>query len=438
MKPEFSGFFFDMKHLFDLFYETSGVSTDSRNIKADAFYISLKGANFNGNQFAEDALKSGAKYAIVDEKEFQTNERIFFVDNALKFLQDLANYHRNKFSIPVIGITGSNGKTSTKELVNAVLSSHINVLCTKGNLNNHIGVPLTVLELNQQHELAIIEMGANKFGDIAELCAIASPTHGIITNIGKAHLEGFGGFEGVLKTKKELFDSLSGISGHIVYNEDDSVLRENLPHNISTTSYGTVDSDITGTLLAIDPFVSFQFKTKDYHSRLIETHLVGKYNFYNFLAATAFGVLFNVPYEKIEVALESYIPDNNRSQVLKTTNNTLILDCYNANPTSMKSALESFAMINKDNKIFIIGDMLELGEVSSVEHQSIADLCVELGINGYTVGPLFSKVTSPSFLEQFQNTEDARNWLQTQTIEGKIVLLKGSRGIGLEKLQKEL
>ncbi len=438
MKPEESGFFFDMKHLFDLFYETSGVSTDTRNIKIGSLYISLKGTNFNGNHFAEEALSNGAKYAIVDEVEFQTNERIFHVENGLTFLQKLANYHRKRFNIPVIGITGSNGKTSTKELINSVLSSQYNVLYTKGNLNNHIGVPLTLLELTEQHEIAIIEMGANKFRDIAELCEIASPTHGIITNIGKAHLEGFGGFEGVLKTKKELFDSLSVISGHIVYNEDDSVLREIIPQNITMTSYGTADSNIIGTLIDVNPYVSFEFKTKDYQSKMIETHLVGKYNFYNFLAATSFGVLFNVPYEKIENALASYIPENNRSQVYKTDRNTLILDCYNANPTSMKSALESFAMINNEDKIFIIGDMLELGEASSVEHQAIADLCVDLGIMGHTVGPLFSTVTSSSFLEQFRNTEDARNWFNNHTVKGKIVLLKGSRGIGLEKLQTEL
>ncbi|MEY4603316.1 MAG: hypothetical protein RIT43_608, partial [Bacteroidota bacterium] len=333
---------------------------------------------------------------------------------------------------------GSNGKTSTKELMNSVLSSHFNVLCTRGNLNNHIGVPLTLLELTEHHEIAIIEMGANKFGDIAELCEIASPTHGIITNIGKAHLEGFGGFEGVLKTKKELFDSVSGISGHIVYNADDEILSQILPKDIEITSYGTEGCDITGKLVAVDPFVSFEFETNDYHSRVIKTHLVGKYNFYNFLAATTFGILFKVPYVKIEEALETYIPENNRSQVFQTEKNTLILDCYNANPTSMKSALESFALTDTDAKLFIIGDMLELGDVSHHEHQSIADLCSQLGIQGYTVGPLFSKIASPSFLGQFHSTEDAKNWFQEHTVQGKMVLLKGSRGIGLEKLQTEL
>lgn len=424
-----------MTHVYDLFYECTGVSTDTRKIEKDCLFIALKGANFNGNTFAEEALKSGAKYAIVDEVEFQTNDRIILVEDALTFLQQLAHYHRTKFSIPVIGITGSNGKTSTKELINAVLSSRYNVLCTKGNLNNHIGVPLTLLGLNDTHEMAIIEMGANKFKDIAELCAIASPTHGIITNIGKAHLEGFGGFEGVLKTKKELYDSISSIEGTIVLNQDDNVLVSNAPKNVAVVSYGTRNANICGEITGVDPFISFQFKHETYASPSIKTHLVGKYNFYNFLSAVSFGILFDVPYSKIENALASYIPENNRSQVLKTEKNTLIMDCYNANPTSMASALESFALIEQKHKFFIIGDMLELGEESTKEHQAIADLCQKLELTGYTVGPFFKKSQTSNFIEQFNDLEEAQTYFKDKSSEGQTILLKGSRGIGLEKLQ---
>ncbi|MEN9998911.1 MAG: hypothetical protein RI922_1901, partial [Bacteroidota bacterium] len=289
-----------MKELFDLFYQTTGVCTDTRKIEKDCLFICLKGANFNGNIFAEQALKEGAKYVVVDEIEYQTNASIFFVEDSLLFLQKLANFHRLKFSIPVIGITGSNGKTSTKELINSVLSSQFNVLATIGNLNNHIGVPLTLLRLNNSHQIAIIEMGANKFKDIEELCDIAEPTHGIITNIGKAHLEGFLNFEGVLKTKKELYDSVSKNKGILVYNNDDDVLKFNLPKGIDTISYGTSnDSLIKGELVNLSPFVELKWSTTNYQSDLISTQMIGKYNFYNYLAAISFGICFNVPFEKI-------------------------------------------------------------------------------------------------------------------------------------------
>ncbi|MFO0495559.1 MAG: UDP-N-acetylmuramoyl-tripeptide--D-alanyl-D-alanine ligase [Flavobacteriia bacterium] len=424
-----------MNKLFELFYDCNGISTDTRKIEKDSLFIALKGANFNGNTFAETAILLGAKYAIVDEIEFKVNEKIFVVDDALKYLQELGNYHRNKFKIPVIGITGSNGKTSTKELINAVLSTHYSVLCTKGNLNNHIGVPLTLLQLNKKHEIAIIEMGANKFKDIQELCDIASPTHGIITNIGKAHLEGFGGFEGVLKTKKELYDSVSNSQGTIVYNSDDEVLSNNLPSQVQIYSYGTVNSDISGNLTSLNPFVAFSYSHQEYVSPEIQTHLIGKYNFYNFLAAVTFGILFKVPYSKINSGIADYEPDNNRSQVKKTDKNTLILDCYNANPTSMKSALESFAMIDHSSKYFIIGDMLELGTETENEHLNIGRLLENLGIYGYTVGEEFMKVQSENFIGQFMNLEEATKFFRQQSFSESLIILKGSRGIGLENLE---
>ena len=428
-----------MKELFDLFYQTTGVCTDTRKIEKDCLFICLKGANFNGNTFAEQALKDGAKYVIVDEIEYQTNDSIFLVEDALLYLQKLANFHRLKFSIPVIGITGSNGKTSTKELINAVLSKQFNILATIGNLNNHIGVPLTLLRLNYSHEIAIIEMGANKFKDIEELCSIAEPTHGIITNIGKAHLEGFLNFEGVLKTKKELYDSISTAKGTIIYNIDDPILQNNLPPEVKTIAYGTSsNSFIRGELVNLSPFVELKWSYDNYQSELIKTQMIGKYNFYNYLAAISFGRCFGVTEEKINDAIANYSPENNRSQVKKTSNNTLILDCYNANPTSMKSALESFALINHPNKYFIIGDMLELGEESTKEHQAIADLTSQLNLKGASVGPIFSSLKNTSFEHQFASKAEAIVFYETHQINDYLVLLKGSRGIGLESLEINL
>jgi UDP-N-acetylmuramoyl-tripeptide--D-alanyl-D-alanine ligase len=425
--------------LFNLFYETTGVCTDTRNIAKDCLFICLKGANFNGNSFAQKALEAGAKYVIVDEEHYKTNDAIFYVPDSLVYLQKLATFHRNKFNIPIIGITGSNGKTSTKELINCVLSEKYTVLSTKGNFNNHIGVPLTLLNLKDEHEIAIIEMGANKFKDIEELCNIALPDYGIITNIGKAHLEGFINFEGVLKTKKELYTSVAHNGGIIVYNGDDDILKANLPTATETISFGsTSDSQIQGELIGLSPFVQLIWKKDDYISPTIQTNMIGKYNYYNFLAAISFGILFDVPEEKINHAIASYSPDNNRSQVKKTENNTLILDCYNANPSSMRSAIESFSMINDEHKILIIGDMLELGADSAQEHFQIAELVKQLGLKGYSVGPLFAAIKTDAFLKQFEHKNDTLLYLKKNPITNKLILLKGSRGIGLETLEESL
>jgi UDP-N-acetylmuramoyl-tripeptide--D-alanyl-D-alanine ligase len=428
-----------MKNLFELFYETSGVCTDTRKIEKDCLFICLKGDNFNGNTFANQAIEAGAKFVIVDEHQFANSSSIHFVENSLLFLQQLANYHRKKFQIPFIGITGSNGKTSTKELINEVLSKKYNVLATIGNLNNHIGVPLTLLRLTEDHEIAIIEMGANRFKDIEELCQIAEPTHAIITNIGKAHLEGFGNFEGVLKTKKELYDSIEKINGAIIYNSDDSILENNLPKNITLLSYGTEeDADIKGALIGLTPYVKLIWKQNNYSSPVLETKMVGKYNFYNYLAAISFGVCFDVPFEQINQAICNYTPENNRSQVKKTPKNTLILDCYNANPTSMRSALESFAMLTQGNKLFIIGDMLELGDQAVNEHRNILSFIENNHLSGYTVGKLFKEQSSNNVLQSFETAEELRNHLETNPIENTFVLLKGSRGIKLEILENVL
>ncbi len=425
--------------LFDLFYETSEVCIDTRSITKNCLFVALKGNNFDGNDFVNEALLAGAKYCISDRLAICNQVNIFYVENTLEYLQNLALSHRKKFTIPVIGITGSNGKTSTKELVNCVLSKQYHVLCTAGNFNNHIGVPLTLLKLNANHELAIIEMGANKHGDIAELCAIAEPTLGVITNIGKAHLEGFKDFQGVLKTKKELYTSISQKKdGVIFYNADDQLLIENLPNNIKNISYGISQfSDLCGELLALNPRVKLRYKDGEYNSPEIQTQLIGKYNFYNFLCAISIGVYFKISHENIRIAIEQYISKNNRSQVEITANNTIIIDCYNANPSSMHSALESFLMIEADNKIAIIGDMLELGTDTKEEHDKIIKYCKENEINYLVVGEYFSKSeVNPKI--RFASTSELLDYLNITPLKNNLILLKGSRGIALEKLLSSL
>ena len=421
--------------LFDLFYETSEVCIDTRSITKNCLFVALKGNNFDGNDFVNEALLAGAKYCISDRLAICNQVNILYVENTLEYLQNLALSHRKKFTIPVIGITGSNGKTSTKELVNCVLSKQYHVLCTAGNFNNHIGVPLTLLRLNSSHELAIIEMGANKHGDIAELCAIAEPTLGVITNIGKAHLEGFNDFQGVLKTKKELYTSISQKKdGVIFYNADDQLLKENLPNNIENISYGTsLLSNVSGELLALNPRVKLCYKDGEYNSPEIQTQLIGKYNFYNFLCAISIGVYFKISHENIRIAIEQYISKNNRSQVEITANNTIIIDCYNANPSSMQSALESFLMIEADNKIAIIGDMLELGADTKEEHDKIIKYCKENEISYLVVGEYFSKSEANPKI-RFASTNDLLDYFNITPLKNNLILLKGSRGIALEKL----
>ncbi len=421
-----------MENFFQLFYETSGVSTDTRKIKQNSLYIALKGENFDGNTFAEKAIELGAKYAIVDNEDFENQTTIFFVKNALLFLQKLANYHRKQFEIPLIGITGSNGKTTTKELINTVLSTKYNVLFTSGNLNNHIGVPLTLLNLTKEHEIAIIEMGANKPKDIEELCLIAEPNYGIITNVGKAHLQGFISFEGVLETKSELYSFVKNKQGKIIINGDDETLNNKAnSFLLEKITYGKLsENQIIGELIQLNPFVELRWKSADYNSPIIQTNLVGKYNFLNFLAAITFGTIFKVENEKINQAISNYVPTNNRSQVQKTEKNTLIIDCYNANPSSMLVALESFKEIQNPKKIAILGDMFELGLESEIEHQKIINYCNENEIKYLTVGAHFYKQNSLGF----KDTQEVIEFIKTQGFSDNLILLKGSRGIALEKI----
>lgn len=430
----------EINKIYKLFLDSSGICTDTRNIIANSIFVSLKGSNFNGNKFALQALNDGAKYAIVDEKEFAINDNIILVKDCLKALQDLANHHRKQFNIPVIGITGSNGKTTSKELINIVLHKKYNTLATKGNLNNHIGVPLTLLEMNSTHEIAIIEMGANKPGDIKELAEIAEPNFGIITNIGKAHLEGFINYEGVINTKTELFRFIQkNKDGVLFYNEDDEIIKNNLPNEIVSASYGKKnESTIKGELIKLSPYVEMKWEKENYISPILKNQMIGEYNFYNYLAAICIGNYFNVSEDLINQAVEEYTPTNNRSQIKKTDKNTLILDCYNANPTSMKSAIDSFHMNQASDKIAIIGDMLELGNESKMEHQKIIEFLNEYKINYITVGPIFETIEHSK--PKFKKTSELIENIKAKNIEiiNSLVLLKGSRGIGLEKLEEAL
>ena len=414
-----------------IFDECNGVSTDSRQIHKDCMYIALKGDHFDGNRFAQNAIDSGARYAIVDDEAFANGVNIHFVPNGLLFLQELAHAHRMRFKIPIIGITGSNGKTSTKELVNCVLQTSYNVLCTEGNLNNHIGVPLTLLKLRAAHQIAIIEMGANKPFDIDELCRIAVPTFGLITNIGKAHLEGFVNFEGVLKTKSELYEHVAANHGALFINADDIVLRDAAQKgNNSCHTYGTQNSELKGSLAYLDPYVHFSWTFKDYHSPIIHTQIIGKYNFFNFLAALRIGLYFEVEPSLMNEAIAQYKPTNKRSQVEKTNHNTVIIDCYNANPSSMQSALSSFHEITHSNKLVILGDMLELGTEGPEEHQKILDFLADHHISYLTVGPIFKALNAAGYA----NVTELKEILRAQQTKGKLILLKGSRGIALEQL----
>lgn len=418
-----------------MFYKCSSVSTDTRKISENTLFIALKGENFDGNKYAEQAIEKGAKYAIVDDEAIANAETIFYVKDTLIFLQKLARHHRDTFDIPVIAITGTNGKTTTKELVAAVLVKKYKVLFTTGNLNNHIGVPLTLLQLNEDHNLAIIEMGASKLGDIKELTDIAHPTHGIITNIGHAHIEGFGCAENILKTKTELYTAIKENKGHLFFNGDDDILKNKLPASCPTSTYGTQEEfDIYGNVVKLSPMLSFKWKTKENTSQTVTTQIIGKYNFYNMLAAICIGKLFEVDEQDINTALEEYKPSNNRSQLETTTHNTVILDAYNANPTSVKSALENFAEIDADNKMFVLGDMLELGKNTNSYHQEVIQLSKELNLQGMFVGSIFSSLAKDNDILAFDSTIKAMEFLSTALPKDNLILLKGSRGIGLEKL----
>ena len=422
-----------IKDLYDKYVACGGqISTDTRNIKSNSLFIALKGPNFNANLFAAQAINKGAKYALIDDAKYTIEGKTILVENCLESLQKLANYHRNQFSIPIIGITGSNGKTTSKELIGSVLNSTFNVLVTDGNLNNHIGVPLTLLALNKNHEIAIIEMGANHIGEIKYLSNIAEPTHGVITNIGIAHIEGFGSIEGVLKAKTELYDFIEENDGILFCNYDEKILMDNIPDKTSSYLYGKNSKYISGEIEKSNPFMSFSWKSENYKSAILSTHLIGEYNFYNFLLAVTIGTYFKIDPNKINASLIKYTPSNNRSQIVETKKNTVIIDCYNANPTSVMAALESFKLVASTNKLVVLGDMLELGNISTIEHTNVLNFLKLNNINCITVGSEFNKVNSN--FKNYKTVDLLIEYLKGNKISSSFILLKGSRAIKLEEL----
>lgn len=429
-----------IQDLYNHFLKHPVVCTDTRDLKQGSIFFALKGDNFNANKFAEQALDSGCSLVVIDEENYKKDERYFWVEDVLSTLQALANHHRKQLSIPIISITGTNGKTTSKELLNAVLSQKYNVLATKGNLNNHIGVPLTLLNITKQHEIAIVEMGANHVGEIAMLCAIAEPDFGMITNIGKAHLEGFGGYEGVIKAKSELYQFIQQKAGKLFVNADNKLLQQ-LSAGIDKITFGTLESvDFEGQFVESNPFVKLKCKAKNdiqpiEEKPVITTQLIGNYNFENILAAACIGHYFNVSEEQIKTGLENYVPSNNRSQVMQTKSNLLLLDAYNANPSSMNAAIENFAQMDQPNKMAILGDMLELGEDSAKEHDSIVNLLKNKNItNLILVGPFFKEAGESINAKTFSNSDEVVDYLKQHPVNDSTILIKGSRGIKLEKV----
>lgn len=405
------------------------VTTDSRNCPKGSIFFALKGANFNGNQFARTALEKGCAYAVIDEPQPDMDDRYILVDNVLQALQHLALHRRRKLHIPVVGITGTNGKTTTKELISTVLSKKYSVHYTHGNLNNHIGVPLTLLSIPADCEIAVVEMGANHPGEIKTLATLALPTCGLITNVGKAHLEGFGSLEGVIRTKKELYDNIKERGGKIFVNTANKWLTEAIGDykNISTYSSDTaVAADTTARLTDCSPYVRFNWNGRD-----IATHFVGAYNLDNMLAAITVGREFQVPEADIAAAIADYTPANNRSQLNRTDRNTLIVDAYNANPTSMGAAISNFAMMKAERKMAILGDMLELGAQSEAEHRATVNQLKETDIEEILlVGKEFGKIETPYL--HFTDREELKQYLESHRPNGRTILIKGSNGIGLQ------
>ena len=449
----------DIKELYKLYQQHPEITTDSRNCPEGSIFLALKGETFNGNQFAQAALEKGCAYAIVDEKEYQTDERIILVDDCLQTFKDLAREHRRQFDMPVVGITGTNGKTTTKELIRAVLAECYNVMATEGNFNNDVGVPKTLFRLNDKHDIAVVEMGASHPGDIKTLVETAEPTCGLITNVGRAHLQGFGSFEGVCRTKGELYDFLCQHECPVFVNRDNEHLMQMLKErgerlavsgerNVSPDVYYYGQSDhedilIRGEVVSCAPFLKFRWREQDadagYQSEWMEvqTHLIGAYNLDNMLAAITVGYVNDVPFEQINHALSSYVPTNNRSQLTETATNHLVVDAYNANPSSMQAAIENFRLMEVKPKMAILGDMRELGEVSAEEHQKTVDQLAKAGFDEvWLVGEEFMKTRCD--FRKFHDVEEVKAELQRQQPQGRYILIKGSNGIKLFQLPELL
>lgn len=414
--------------LYEIYKQYPSIQTDTRKLKKGDIFFALRGPNFNANAFAVAALENGAAYAVIDDPDYNTHANMILVNDALATLQELALYHRNQFNIPFLAITGSNGKTTTKELIHSVLSTTFKTYTTEGNLNNHIGVPLTILKIRNDAEMAVIEMGANHRGEIASYCQYARPTHGLITNVGKAHLEGFGGYEGVRKGKGELYDFIRATDGTAFVMWDYDYLKQMSEGIKNIVRYGSTDAEINGRIIESEPFLSLEInKIK------INTQLVGAYNFPNVLAAVAIGSYFEIPLEKIKRALESYAPSNSRSQLIEKESNRIILDAYNANPSSMRAAIENFEKITSPNKILILGAMAELGEESLYEHEQIIKLLEKHEWSDVIlVGGDFLKIKSR--YKTFDNSLKAKEWYNSQKFENAYLLVKGSRSMQMERV----
>lgn len=421
----------NLQDFYKIYQTANKVTIDSRKIEKNDIFFAFSGDNFNAATLAEEAIDKGALAVIVEQKDYENRDKnIFFVPSTLEFLQDLARYHRSQLKIPIIGLTGSNGKTTTKELISAVLAQKFAVQYTFGNLNNHIGVPLTLLSIKPHHELAVVEMGANHQKEIEFLCSIAQPDYGYITNFGKAHLEGFGGFEGVVKGKSELYDYLKNNDKVIVVNQLDALQKDKVGDYAKTISFGTENADYYFSQYAENHSVGI-----DYLGQKILTQLTGDYNYTNLCAAMSLGLHFGVEFPKIKQALEQYTPTNMRSQVMQKNGKTLVLDTYNANPSSMAVSLRNFKTFS-GLKTIIIGDMLELGAESKTEHKAILDLAQSLYFDEIiTVGKHFKEVNDG---QSFENTDQLIDYLKTNTITSDNILLKGSRGVALERVLEYL
>ncbi len=424
--------------LYEIYLEYPQINTDSRVLEKNALFFALQGENFNGNEFAAAALEKGAAYAVIDQKEYKTSERCILVEDALLALQQLAVYHRNNLRIPIIGITGSNGKTTTKELISRVLEKKFSTVSTKGNFNNHIGVPLSLLRIGKDTEIAVIEMGANHQGEIHDLCQIARPGFGLITNIGKAHLEGFGGLEGVVKAKSELYKYILQSHGSLFVNNNNPLL-DKLSLGIPRITYGAMpDADCHGLISSSKERLRLSWDSlKGKHS--INTQLYGAYNFENVMAAICIGNYFGIEAIEIVNAIESYRPANQRSEIMQTGRNKIIMDAYNANPSSMALAIREFLEQPGKNKCLILGDMLELGDFAIEEHINVLDIIQEnQNLEVFLVGPLFSKANRNKGFKTFINVGELRTFLAKNPLQNQNILIKASRGIQLEKVLPEL
>lgn len=415
--------------LHQLFLQYPVACTDTRQIKEACMFFALRGDNFDGNKFAAEALRKGARYAIVDNSSYANSENCILVDDVLQTLQKLATYHRNHCSAKIIGLTGSNGKTTTKELIAAVLSRKIKTIATLGNLNNHIGVPLTLLRIQKDTEIAIIEMGANHLREIAFLCELAQPDFGYITNFGKAHLEGFGSEKGVIKGKSELYNYLIGHEKHIFLNADDPIQAAKVASYTRKIGFSTSKENYYMIkFLGAHPFVALEAE-----GLKIQTQLIGSYNFSNCCAAVLIGKYFGVPLEQIKETIEFYIPENNRSQLIEREGHRIILDAYNANPTSMRAALENFQQMEGEYKIVFLGDMFELGQDSAIEHQNTAEMVDKMKFEeAFLIGEKFNETDTT--VKKYRNLSELSEYLKKHPLSPGQILIKGSRGMALERI----